>query len=51
MEVYPANMYFFKVNNRNSRKRSEIFPKCPFLVNNEHTSHLFLVFLLLILNK
>ena len=61
----PANIYMFKVNNRNTRKRYEIFPKLTiktleqrqrrrsgiFIVNFENISHLFLVFLLLTLNK
>ena len=44
----PANIYLCKVNNRNTRKRGEI---CVFIVNFEHISHCFPVFLLLILNK
>ena len=61
----PANIYLFKVNNRSSRKRCEIFSKLiiktperrqrrrsgVFIVNFENISHLFLVFLLLTLNK
>ena len=61
----PANIYMFKVNNRNTRKRYEICLeltiKTPerhhwrragvFIVNFAHISHLFLVFLLLNLNK
>ena len=60
---YPANIYFFKVNNINIRKRAEICSnlkiKTPerrqwrrsggFIVNFEHISHLFLVLLLLTL--
>ena len=41
-------------NNRNTRKRCEIFSKLTikiFVVNFEHISYLFLVFLLLTLNK
>ena len=52
----PANIYFFKVNNRNTRKRCEIFSSLTiqtlerrhwrrwgvFIVNFEHMSHLFL---------
>ena len=45
---YPANIYLFKVNNRNTRKRTT---SGIFIINFEHTSHLFLVFLLLTLNK
>ena len=47
----PANIYLFKVNNRNTRKRCEISSKLTtkthqcFIVNFEHTSYLFLVFL------
>ena len=78
---YPAYIYLFKVNNRNTRKMSEIFLKLTiktpapclsaisinlqsnfieitllhgtgvFIVNFEHISHIFLVLLLLILNK
>ena len=55
-------MYLFKVNNRNTRKKCEICSKLTiktperrrsgvFIVNFEHISHLFLVFLLLTLNK
>ena len=63
--TYPANSYLFKVNNRNIRKRYEIYPKLTIkrpkqphwyhsdacTVNFEYISHLFLVFLLLTLNK
>ena len=54
---YPANIYLFKVNNRNNRKRCEICSKLTiktpgvFIVNFKHISHLFLLFLLLTLNK
>ena len=55
----------FKVNNRNTRKTSEVLFKvnnktpeqrqlrCSgvFIVNFEHNLHLFLIFLLLTLNK
>ena len=55
----------FKVNTRNTRKRYEICSKLAikaperrqwqhssvFIVNNQHISNLFMVFLLLILNK
>ena len=60
----PANIYLFKVNNRNTRKRCEIFSKLTIktpewrrhrsgvlIVNFENISHLFLVVLLLTLNK
>ena len=53
-----ANIYLFKVNNRNARKRCEICSKLTvktstmsltsfwcFIVNFEHISNLFLVFL------
>ena len=44
----PANIYMFKVNNRNNRERC----RCgSFIVNFEHISHLLLVLLLLTLNK
>ena len=63
-KTYQANIYLFKVNNRNIRKRREIWWKLTikiqerrqwrrsavFIVNFEHTSHLFSVFLLLTLN-
>ena len=62
MTCNPAYIYLFKVNNRNTRKKCEIYlkltTKAPerrksdvFIVNFEHISHLFLVFLLLTLNK
>ena len=61
----PANIYLFRVNNRNTSKKCEIRSnltiKTPerrqwcctgvFIVNFEYISHLFLVFLLLTLNK
>ena len=61
----PANIYLFKVNNRNTRKRcgicSELTIKTrerchgrrsgAFIGNFEHIPNLFLVFLLLNLNK
>ena len=64
-EIDPANIYLFKVNNRNTRKKCEICHKLTiktpewrkwrrtgvFIVNPEHISHLFLVFLLLTFNK
>ena len=65
ISYYLANIYLFKVNNRNTRKRCEIFSKLTiktlerpqrcrsgvFIVNFENISHLFLVFLSLTLNK
>ena len=59
----PVNIYLFKVNNRNTRKRCKISSKLTikiperghwrhtvvFIVNFEHISYLFLQFLLLIL--
>ena len=59
-----CNIYFFKVNHRNTTKRCEICSKLTiktperrhwdrsgvFIVNFEHISHLFLVLLLLTLN-
>ena len=61
-QAIPANIYLFKVNNRNTRKRCEICSKLTiktperrrfgvFFANFEHISHFFLVFLLLTLNK
>ena len=58
----PANVYLFKVNNRNTKKRYEMCSmltiKTPerrhwrvFTVNFEHISHRFLVCLLLNLSK
>ena len=46
--VNPANTYLFKVNNKNTSqwRRSGVF-----IVNFEHISHLFLMFLLLTLEK
>ena len=60
-----ANIYLFKVNNKNTSKRCEICSKLTlktpewcqwhrsgvFIINFEYLSHLFLVFLLLTLNK
>ena len=59
------NIYLFEVNNRNTRKKCKICPKLRqktlerphwprsgvLVVNFEHISHLFLVFLLCILNR
>ena len=61
-EWSPSNVYLFKVRNRKTRNRCEICSKLTikiperhrfgvFIVNFEHISHLFLVFLLLTLNK
>ena len=64
-QYYPANSYLFKVNNKNTRKGCELCLeltiKTPersqarrfgvFIVNFEYISHLFLVFLLMTLNK
>ena len=61
----PANIYLFKVNNKNTRKmckvRSKLTIKTPerghwrcsgvFIVNFERISHFFLVFTLLTLNE
>ena len=61
----PANIYLFKFNNKNTRKRCEsclkLTIKTPewcqwrrfgvFIVNFEDISHLFLVFLLMTLNR
>ena len=58
-EPVPVGIYMFKVNNRNTRTRCEIYSKLTiktaehwrrsgvFLVNFEHISQLVLVFLLL----
>ena len=62
---FPANIYLFKVNNKNTRKKCEKFSKLTiktperrqrrrsgvFIVSFENISHLFLVFPLLTLNK
>ena len=61
----PADIYMFKVHDRNTRARSEIYSKLTikapeqchrhcsgvFIVNFEHISHLVLVFLLLTLSR
>ena len=53
----PGNIYSFKVTNRNIRKRCELCSKLNiktpvvFTVNFEYISHLFVVFLLVILNE
>ena len=64
--LFPANIYLFKVTNRNTRKRCEMCSKLTvkasmtkrqwlrsgvFIVNFDYISHFFLVFLLLTLNK
>ena len=65
MPLNPANINLFKVNKRNTRKRREIYLKLiiktperrhwshsgVFIVNFKNISHLFLVFLILTLNK
>ena len=62
---FPAHIFLFKVSNRNTRKRCEICSKLiiktperhhwrrsgVFIVNFEYISHIFLVLLLLTLNK
>ena len=61
----PVGKYMFKVNNRNTSKRYEVRSKLTlkipersdwrrfgdFIVNFEHISHLFLMFLLLTLSR
>ena len=57
----PIGSYMFKVNNRNTRTRCEIYSKLTiktperrsgaFIMNFEHISHLVLVFLLLTLSR
>ena len=63
--INPANTYLSKINNRNTGKRCEVCSKLIIktperrqllrsgfvVVNFEHILHLFLVFLLLSLNK
>ena len=62
--LIPANTYLFKVNNRKTEKSCEICSKLTIktperrqprrsgiFINFEYISHLFLVFLLLTLNK
>ena len=65
ISCHPASKYLLKVNNRNTRKNCEICLKLTiktaerrhwrrsgaFIVNFEHISHSFLVFLLLNLNR
>ena len=59
-KMIPANIYLLKVNNRNTRTRREINSKVKiktpddvavFIVNFEHVSQPFLVFLLLTLSR
>ena len=49
--IFPIGIYLFKVNNRNTRARCEIYSKLTgvFTVNFEHISHFILVLLLLTL--
>ena len=59
--IIPANIYLFKANNRKTRKRSEICSKLTiksperrsgvFIAYFEPISHIFLLLLLLNLNK
>ena len=63
--LIPANIYLFKVNDKTTRKACEICSKLiiktpkrrywrrsgVFIINFEHISHLFLVFLLLTFNR
>ena len=51
--VNPANIYLFEVNNGNTKKRCEICYKLTIKTpeRHEHILHLFLVSLLLTLNK
>lgn len=59
--LYPANIWLFNVNNKNSRKKCEIRPKLAIkTLKQRHCrhfgvciviSHLFLLFLLSTLNK
>ena len=62
--INPVNIYLYKVNNRNTTKRCEIFSKLTiktperrrrrsdvFIVTFEHILRLFLVFLLLTFRK
>ena len=65
LERNPVSIYMFKVNNKNTKTRCEIFSKLTvrtleryhwrrsgvFIVNFEHISHLVLVFPLLTLIK
>ena len=53
--VIPSSIDLFKVNNISTRKRCEISSKLTiktdFIVNFEHITHVFLMFVLLTLNK
>ena len=49
--INPANVYLFKVNNRNSRKKCQWRCSGVFIINFEHIWHLSVVFLLLNLNE
>ena len=56
LRAYPANIYLFKVNDRNIRKGANIRKgqwrySGVFIVNFEHISHFFLMFLLLTWNE
>ena len=66
IEWNPENIYLLKFNNRNTGKKCEICSKLTiktperrrqrhhssiFIINFEHISHLFLMFLLLTLSK
>ena len=49
--LYPANIYLFKINNRNTRKRYRWRRSGVIVVNFEHISRFFLAFLLLTLSQ
>ena len=49
-DIHPANIYLLKVNNRNTRKRSEICSKLTIKTLERRQWHLFLVFLLMTLS-
>ena len=51
MILFPSNIYLFKHSKRNTRKTCDVRRFGVFIVNFEHISHLFLVFLLFSLNK
>ena len=55
LDIFPANIYLFKVNNRNTRKRCEIYSKLTIKIPERRQCcqfhPLFLPFLLLTLNK
>ena len=46
-----ANIYLFKVNNKNTRNEIWRRHSGVFIVNFEYISHIFVVFLSLILNR